>query len=75
MLLERVLDSSKELTESLLARHGGLAASEAAVLDAEESRLAVVVLVADLALLLAPDGKTGAGGCNGTVQSLASGSR
>ena len=75
MCVERVLDSSTELTESLLARHGGLAASEAAVLDAEESRLAVVVLVADLALLLAPDGQTGAGGCNGTVQSLASGSR
>lgn len=38
-----------------------MAASQAAVLDAQESGLAVVVLVADLALLLAPDRKTGAG--------------
>jgi hypothetical protein len=49
-------------TQVLLSRNRCLAAPQTALLDAEEAGLAVVVPVADLALLLAPNRQTGTRG-------------
>ena len=53
---------SFELTESLFSGHRCLATPLSALFNAEESGLAVVVLVAHLALLLAPHRKASSGG-------------